>query len=257
MKIVVFKGGVGNQLFQYCLIEYLSNKGYTVYYKDETFGHNGLEIDKYFEVELKKLPRFADFIYTRIKHKHPKIFTKITANNVFIKSKIRFDGYWQDKKYMSFANLIRFKSLILNSKNKEIEKQIENTNSVSIHVRRGDYLKFPEQYGGICTVEYYNKAIAIIKEKISNPVFYIFSDDIEWCKSNIDIPNAEYVGWNKGNDSIIDMYLMSKCKANIIANSTFSYWGALISKNNTVIYPKRWFANKQSPNLFNNDWIGL
>ncbi|MBO5613046.1 MAG: alpha-1,2-fucosyltransferase [Prevotella sp.] len=258
MKIVVFKGGIGNQLFQYCLIDYLSRKGYRVYFRDETLGHNGLEIHKYFDVKLKRLPRIWDYIYRKIKEKYPSIFNCLsTLDDVYDESKIRFDGYWQDKDYMSPELDITFKKLPLNERNKEILDKIQSTNSVSIHVRRGDYLKYLEIYGGICTAEYYTKALAIIKERIATPTFYVFSDDIEWCRENMNITNAEYIDWNKGNDSIYDMYLMSKCKANIIANSTFSFWGAIIADNDIVIYPKKWFANKKSPDLFKKTWLGI
>lgn len=258
MKIVVFKGGIGNQLFQYCLIDYLSRKGYKVYYRDETFGHNGLEIHKYFDVKLNRLPRWLDYIYRKVKEKYPLTFNRLsTLDDVYDESKIRFDGYWQDKDYMSPEQDIAFKDLLLNERNKEILERIQSTNSVSIHVRRGDYLKYPEIYGGICTTEYYAKAISIIKERIANPSFYIFSDDIEWCKGNMNIPNAEYIDWNKGNDSIYDMYLMSKCKANIIANSTFSYWGAKIANNYVVVYPHKWILTRPSPNFFMEQWIRL
>ena len=258
MKIVIFKGGIGNQLFQYCLIDYLSKKGYKVYYRDETFGHNGLEIHKYFDVKLKRLPRWLDYIYRKVREKYPSTFNRLsTIDDVYDESKIRFDGYWQDKDYMSPELDITFKDLPLNERNKDILESIKSTNSVSIHVRRGDYLKYPERYGGICTANYYAKALNIIKEKVANPFFYIFSDDIEWCRENMKISDAEYIDWNKGNDSIYDMFLMSKCKANIIANSTFSYWGAMIANNDIVAYPKKWFANGIPRRIFLDKWIGI
>ena len=111
----------------------------------------------------------------------------------------------------------------------------------------------------ICTTEYYNKAVHIIKKEISNPTFYIFSDDIEWVKNNLPLENACYIDWNTGNQSIYDMYLMTNAKAHIIANSTFSYWGAMLSKSSLItIYPKKWFNSKFAvPNIFPQNWIGL
>ncbi len=258
VKIVVFKGGIGNQLFQYCLIDYLERKGYQVYYRDETFGHNGLEIHKYFDVKLRRLPRFGDYIYRMVRGNFPKIFKHLsTLDDVYDENKVRFDGYWQDRKYIYEDIKITFKDLPLNTKNKDVLKLIESTNSVSIHIRRGDYLKYPEIYGGICTPEYYNRAIYLIREKLNNPSFFIFSDDIAWCMDNMEIPNAEYIDWNVGDDNIYDMFLMSRCKANIIANSTFSFWGAIIADNDIVIYPQKWFANKKSPDLFKKNWLGI
>lgn len=258
MKIVVFKGGIGNQLFQYCLIDYLEKKGYRVYYRDETFGHNGLEIHKYFDVSLKRLPRVSDFIYRKIKDKCPSLFRKLsTRDDVYDERKIRFDGYWQDLQYISMDVNIAFNDLPLNENNRNLLNKIRSSNSVSIHVRRGDYLKYPEIYGGICTELYYAKAMAIIEERVPNPKFFVFSDDIDWCRENMKIADAEYVGWNKGNDSIYDMYLMSECKANIIANSTFSYWGAVMAKHDTVVYPKKWFANQVARRIFPDSWISI
>ena len=258
MKIVVFKGGIGNQLFQYCLGSSLEQNGYRVYYRDETFGHNGLEIHKYFDVDVRFLPKWFDYVYRIIKEKHPVLFSRLsTLNNIYDESKIIFEGYWQDKMYMPDNLKISFKDIPLSEKNKKVLVKINTTESVSIHVRRGDYLRYPDIYGGICTPEYYAKAIDIIKGELKNPVFYIFSDDIEWCRQNMKLSNAEYIDWNVGNDSIYDMYLMSKCKANIIANSTFSYWGSMISQNDMVIYPSKWLANHPVPNLFKREWLRL
>ena len=83
-------------------------------------------------------------------------------------------------------------------------------------------------FGNICTQKYYHDAIRIITEKVNDAVFYVFSDDISWVQTHLDIPNAVYVNWNTGESSIYDMYLMSSCKYNIIANSTFSYWAGTI-----------------------------
>lgn len=85
-------------------------------------------------------------------------------------------------------------------------------------------------FGNICTQKYYHDAIRIITEKVNDAVFYVFSDDISWVQTHLDIPNAVYVNWNTGESSIYDMYLMSSCKYNIIANSTFSYWAARLNK---------------------------
>ena len=93
-------------------------------------------------------------------------------------------------------------------------------------------------------------AIRIITEKVNDAVFYVFSDDISWVQTHLDIPNAVYVNWNTGESSIYDMYLMSSCKYNIIANSTFSYWAARLNKKtNMVIYPSKWY-NTFTPDIF-------
>jgi hypothetical protein len=143
-----------------------------------------------------------------------------------------------------------------------LRNKILSTNSVSIHIRCGDYLspKYISIYGGICTIEYYKRAISYILQTVDNPVFFIFSDDIEWTKDNITINNAIFVSNNKGINSFLDMYLMSICKHNIIANSSFSWWGAYLNKNKNkkVIMPNRWFNSKlPDPNVFDSKWIKL
>jgi hypothetical protein len=151
-----------------------------------------------------------------------------------------------------------------NSKNFEIIDKINSTNSVSIHIRRGDYItdKYASIYDGVCGVEYYDRAIKHILSKIENPIFFVFSDDCEWVKNNIDVPNANFIEWNLGKNSYIDMFLMNQCKHNIIANSTFSWWGAYNNSNlrdGIVISPVKWFASDSfiEPLIFPERWIRL
>jgi hypothetical protein len=107
------------------------------------------------------------------------------------------------------------------------------------------------RFGGICTSEYYQKAIKLISESINNPVFFIFSDDINRVKEKLPLNNAIYTDWNLGNDSWQDMFLMSRCYHNIIANSSFSWWAAWlnINRNKIVIAPERWFQDMETPNI--------
>lgn len=132
---------------------------------------------------------------------------------------------------------------IFDEKNKKILNLIKKSNSISIHIRRGDYINEPG-LGGMISKKYYIEAIEYIKEKIIDPVFYVFSNDINWCKENlkIDFP-IYYIDWNKGKESFRDMQLMSLCKHNIIPNSTFSWWGAWLNSNpnKIVVAPERWF----------------
>lgn len=263
MKIVVLKCGVGNQLFQYHLYQYLKQKGHKVYYKDETqwhMAHYGLELDKYFDVKIEKWPWLVGLVLRLLFRFCRSTYNKLCCDDTnFNEKKLIFQGFWQDAKYMHPATKIRFKELPLSAKNKAVISEMEQTESVAIHVRRADYLKpdCAKTYGGICTPEYYAKALQIVRSTIKAPRFFVFSDDINWCKAHLPIENAQYIDWNTGNDSIYDMYLMSHCKANIIANSTFSYWGAQIGNHALVVYPKRWFADRPAPNLFPKDWRGI
>ena len=142
----------------------------------------------------------------------------------------------------------------MNEPNTQIFEKIEKTNTVSIHIRRGDYLK-DKQRNNICNVEYYKLAIEKIKTYIEHPSFFVFSDDINWCKENFQNEEFNFIDWNTGNNSFIDMQLMSNCKHNIIANSSFSWWAAWlnINSNKIIIGPMYWFDNITS-NMLCDTW---
>lgn len=261
MKIVIFTGGVGIQLFQYQLYAYLRSKGYTVCYKDETMSgmsHYGFELEKYFRVDVQPLSGPFYWMMKCFWHFFPQQYEASKATDRhYSEDKLFFAGYWLDKRFYSTA--VRFKELTLSNRNWKLLEEIRQTDSISIHVRRGDYLQ-PQsisRFSGICTEAYYQHAIDRLKSEFKHPVFYVFSDDIEWCKEHLQVPDARYIDWNTGTDSIYDMFLMSKCKANIIANSAFSYWAGRISGNIQVVYPKRWFADLPAPDIFPIDWIGI
>lgn len=133
---------------------------------------------------------------------------------------------------------------------------------MSIHIRRGDYLTFSTIYGGICTIEYYKKAVSYLCSALNNPVFVVFSDDMDWVRNNIYFPEeakVHFVDFNRGKDSWQDMNLMSKCMHNIIANSTFSWWGAWLNENpeKIVICPDRLTQRGDSPDIFPEEWIKM
>ena len=266
MKIVHFSSGLGNQVFFYLFCEYLKNKYpnkkvYGYYNAKQLTKHNGLELDRAFNLSLPQHTILSDFVALICRKINGLGIKGLKTNEPNIdENAIYFDGYYQDKKYMDgYEDILSFKRYELDDVNKRILESIESTQSVALHVRRGDYLQpqFVSTYGNICTAEYYKKAINIVKQELINPRFFLFSDDIEWCKKNLPIDNSVYVDNNQGVTSYIDMFLMSKCKANILANSSFSYWGAMMNKNDgIVIYPKKW-NNKHTPDIFPNYWIGL
>ena len=176
-------------------------------------------------------------------------------------------GYWQSEKYfLDVASEIRkdftFKAP-LTSKNAALAEQIAKVNSVSLHVRRGDYVSHPKTNAnhGVCSLDYYRAAIRLISERVERPHFFVFSDDIAWVKDNLrmDFP-CQYVEHNQGADSFNDMRLMSLCQHQIIANSSFSWWGAWLNKypEKIVIAPKKWFANSNNvKDLFPQTWVTL
>lgn len=269
MKILLFGGGLGNQIFEYVFYLYLKKKYpkekiYGIYHKKWLKDHNGLEIDKIFDIDLPSSSYYATFvtyILYIIKKINPK--TSLCSLNPYEPklNAIFFNAYKPDKRYYEgLNNWISFRKVELKGCNSDVLKSIQNTQSVSIHVRRGDYLNsgLSTVYGGICTVQYYEKAIDEIKKILPNPQFYIFSDDMDWVRKNLCLENAVYIDWNKGENSYLDMYLMSFCKASIIANSTFSYWGAYLNKDvQVVVYPRKWFNIKDTPDIFRDEWIAL
>ena len=177
-------------------------------------------------------------------------------------------GFWQSELYFkSIEELIRkdftFASEPTGS-NKELAKAIATQQAVSLHIRRGDYVNIQStnEYHGTCSIEYYQKAIEYILSNLSDPVFYIFSDDLPWVKANLDV-SAPHI-FAEGNDATTnfeDLRLMSLCKHHIIANSSFSWWGAWLnpSKTKIVIAPKRWMNDPEfdSKDLIPKNWIRI
>ena len=176
-------------------------------------------------------------------------------------------GYWQSEKYFSeVAETIRADFTFrhpLSSQNTELAKKIGQTMSISLHVRRGDYASNPKTKAahGLCSLDYYRAAIRRMTESIERPEFFIFSDDIAWARANLasDFP-CWYVDHNRGAESYNDMHLMSLCRHHIIANSSFSWWGAWLNpkSDKTVLAPKKWFADDNRPmDLFPASWVTL
>lgn len=110
---------------------------------------------------------------------------------------------------------------------------------------------------GICTIDYYKEAVGYVKKAVSNAMFYVFTDDYDWVSNNLNFFSYKIIDWNNGS-SYLDMYLMSRCKHNIIANSTFSWWGAFLNQNpdKIVVCPKKWYNDKYS-SLSLDEWIRL
>lgn len=290
MYIIRIKSGLGNQMFQYALYKKLEkyNSKLDIYtsYEMNPNQHNGYELENVFKLqpnianreEINRLSDNNNSLLSRIRRKYWKIKkTHINEKtefkydeNIFKNKNVYLDGYWQSIEYfkdieVELRNDFKFK-YELDSKNKEILDKIKNSNSVSIHIRRGDYIseRYINVFGNIATNEYYLKAIEIINKKVDNPTFYIFSNDIEWVKENLKIDGiVEYIDINSGRDSYKDMQLMSNCKHNIIANSSFSWWGAWLNnnKNKLIIAPKKWInrvdINSDEIELFYKNWILL
>lgn len=181
-----------------------------------------------------------------------------------IKGDAYYQGYFQCEKYFNnIDNLIRkaFEFPPASSqKNQDIIEQIFNSkDAVSLHVRRGDYLNLAVVDKDLCCpISYYQKAIDYIKQNTEEPKFFVFSDDIEWTKENIDTGcQTFFIDFNKDNNSFEDLRLMSLCKHNILANSSFSWWGGWLNNNpnKIVIAPTPWVS--ADTNHICDSWVQI
>jgi glycosyl transferase family 11 len=295
MIIVKLMGGLGNQMFQYAFGKRLALKHNTPLKLDQSrlydvtiktkytvrkFGLEEFNINASAasEQELKKYHRgkagmLRDLVLLHLPFRINNLYVREPYFNFFKKAlkapkDAYLDGYWQSEKYFDNISecLLQDFSLktALEGENKRLAEKIEKENSVSIHVRRGDYVSMTVNTAlfEVCDAEYYLKAIDEMKKLEKQPVLYIFSDEPEWFKQNINTDlQVEYVTHNTGEQSYIDMHLMSLCKHNIIANSSFSWWGAWLNRNpdKKVIAPKKWFKNnlKDARDLIPAQWITL
>lgn len=258
MVIVNLKGGLGNQLFQYAIGRHISlNNGATLILDITSFENDKLRsyrLDSFIgtkDIKLIKRNLFQRIIYKLNLENHffAGIF-KTSQNYIFENSfnfdpkilkldkNILLDGYWQSEKYFQdIAPIIRADLMLkkdLPITLAEINDQILSTNSVSIHVRRGDYANNPSTtaFHGLCSTQWYLNAAKKMQGMVDEPHFFIFSDDYEWAKDNI-IPDAPYTHIKPSPDGqeAQDLILMSRCQHNIISNSSFSWWAAWLNQN--------------------------
>ena len=290
MIIVQLKGGLGNQLFQYAAGLSLATY-HNVPLKvdiselkapDEEIGtlrHFELQylvktpaiaVDKeikeltdqnpFFKYYQKFLPSFKRKIYNEKKFAYDVNFFK-SGPHTYLK------GYRQSEKYFllirkEIRNILQFKPDVIKNV-AEFGLQLKVIDSVSIHIRHGDYMNPALQnYHGIIPLAYYENAIRKITATLQNPVFFVFSDNINWVKKNLQLPStAIFVSDNISQDHYEDFFLMSQCKHNIIANSSFSWWAAWLNENpgKIVIAPERWFGNAQNNtrDLIPPNWVKL
>lgn len=159
-------------------------------------------------------------------------------------------------------NAFSFNLSCTSEKTQNTAKLIQRKNSISIHIRRGDYLNPANSsvFGNICTLSYYQKSIKWFNDSFQDISFFVFSDDITWVKENLQFPSeVYYIDWNSGNNSWEDMCLMSLCKHNIVANSTFSWWGAWLNSNpeKLVLCPPKYTNSDNGIDLFPKTWIRI
>jgi hypothetical protein len=286
MVIVKIVGGLGNQMFCYAYAKALEKKGYKVKidisaYKTYAL-HGGYQLDKYnvnLEISTQEENKnfykndFLTKVLRKIGFDNSKILKEkslfFDINFLDMEDNNYVSGYFQSEKYfMDIENLLLEQFAIkeeISSYGKELEKSIINLkNSCSIHVRRGDYLEGKNSsIHGLLNLNYYKKSIDHIKNKDININFFIFSDEIDWVKENFKIDNAIYVESKGEKLPHEDIYLMSLCKNNIIANSSFSWWGAWLNQDEdkVVIAPKKWFSDEnmldQSKDIVPDNWLKI
>jgi hypothetical protein len=278
MIITRITGGLGNQMFQYAIAKSIAKKNSDIFKLDISF-YPKQSLRKYelnlfnieeniaTEEECARL-RGSEGLWFKIKRKlnlsinRPKSYT--FENNLTLfdkevwnkKGDIYLDGFWQNESYFKDIRDEILKDFTLkqdiSNEAKKYLKNIQNITSVSLHIRRGDYVEnnHTNKVHGICDLDYYKKAIRYINEKVKEPIFYIFSDDISWCKENFNfLENKIFV--DNTRSAVEDLELMKYCKHNIIANSTFSWWGAWLNdnKDKIVVAPKIWFEKEEWKNL--------
>ena len=253
MDVVIIFNGLGNQMSQYAfmLAKQKKNRTIPLFRVDNDCTHNGSELDVLFGVNYPKglKKKILDFLYESVQMKRRK----------------KYWGGWHTEKYFvnmkdEIVSVFQFPE----DNEPEFQKWVQcikvANNSVSLHVRRGDYVNIPEtsyyQFGGVATTEYYNRAIGEMKAKYPDCHFYVFSNDIAWCKENFGSNEFSYVDCNSGKKSWRDLYLMTLCKHHIIANSTFSWWGAWLSsqKDGVTLHPKWFIRDVETKDFYPETW---
>lgn len=269
MIAVRLMGGLGNQMFQYALGRALSIENHKKLLLDLSHLIDQPKNEVPREYELGHLKIKARLSSAPVDKEPPKqFFGKSAEYDLIVEKGFPFkaeilktkdysllEGYWQCEKYfIKHAEQIRkdfrLKEPLQNIK-KSILHKIESTeHPVSLHIRRGDYVshKTSNEFHGLIGPHYYKKAVSQIRNRLKHPTFFIFSDDIQWCKNNLKFNSPTFfVDYTPGIGHQ-DMMLMSKCSHHIIANSSFSWWGAWLnpSPRKIVIAPSKWFIDESA-----------
>lgn len=291
MKIVKLKGGLGNQMFQYAFAKYLQvNTNDTVgidlsgYVNDSDDLIRKPRIKK-FDIslptvstdELRSVCKFDHSNFNSTYKYKAKIILEILLNkNYFFEQKMMpenldkikkytyFDGYWQSWKYINeiYGDIKKdfLPKYPVSESTRQAIEEVKTVQSVFVGIRRGDYLKFKKLYGEF-SINYYLSAMELLESHVKSPVYYIFSNDIDWVKQNMDFGNREIV--YRENENVIDdfeeLIMMSNCRHSIIQNSTYHWWGARLNyyDGKIVIAPKNWFYDGTKIDIIPPGWIKI
>jgi len=284
--IVKLMGGLGNQMFQYALARKLSLL-HDVSLKFDVSQFEARKIRKYSLNHFNVIENFAaEDDIVRIKGLEPISFRKIAEkilpyykrsyicerncnfdlNILRSPENVYLNGFWQSEYYFEDVKDILLREFTIKTKqdsvNEQISALIKSVNGVSLHIRRTDYVTDANvsQFHGTCDLSYYERAVKIIAREVLSPHFFVFSDDIAWAKKNLRLKYpTEFISHNDSTKDFEDLRLMSECDHHIIANSTFSWWGAWLNKKDDkiVIAPDRWFNDERvnTKDLIPNKWI--
>lgn len=280
-------GGLGNQMFQYATARALAlrvganlmlNTRAFVDYKVHSYG-----LDKFaIQAEVVNDVSFVSLRHDSLLKRIGRRFGVSLGKKVYLEKGFAFDlsvlllkdgaclyGYWQSERYFAdFSDQIRADLTVIappNDENLSWLERIRSGTSVSIHVRRGDYVTNPRANAvhGVCDLDYYRRAAAYLASKLEGAAeFYVFSDDPEWVRENLELPyEMHYVNHNDASRNYEDLRLMASCSHHIIANSSFSWWGAWLnpSSSKIVVAPKKWFRDDSvdTSDLIPSTWIRL
>lgn len=289
MVIVQLTGGMGNQMFQYALGRNLAIRNNTVLKLDLNFFKtyewheyslapfnikediaSDKEINALKSIYTSKWDQLVGTLKNQFSKPHYIIEEGLGFKPEVLKlsGNIYLEGYWQSEKYfLDIEKSIReeFKINVPPSNhNQKVLDQINHSNSISLHVRRGVYATVPEvnKAHGLCSPEYYDRAVEYINQNIKDPLYFIFSDEIAWAKENLKINGkCVFVDQNDDKTDYEDIRMMSACKHNIMANSTFSWWASWLNQNKdkTIIAPRTWFADttRDTKDIVPGEWIRL
>jgi hypothetical protein len=273
MVIVRLLGGLGNQLFQYAAARRIALKNQLPLKLDitgfDSYGrrpyclhHFNIAEEFATQEEIRRLrvdrvrrvlARFLGIAHvgTHFEECHFHYDPRVSQ----ISSKVYLSGYWQSEKYFAdVADVVRAEFTVktpATPENAATQSLIESCNSVCIHVRRGDYVANwrARQTHGVCSVDYYRLAVSEMVSRLGDAHFFVFSDDPRWTRDNISFPpRSTFVNHNGADRGHEDLRLMAKCRHHIIANSTFSWWGAWLgtAPGQIVMAPRRWFVTNST-----------
>ncbi len=293
MDVIIIFNGLGNQMSQYAF--YLNKKNISkstrfLFSKKSKNIHNGYELDRVFGIKYHDslINKFLYLIFRVAGYKKYAFISKPAIRSLnFLGIKIInenddynfkpeylrpskgikfYVGGWHSEKYFmaikdAILKTFQFNSENIGVKNQQVLEQIKATKSISVHVRRGDFIDSNNlnKLGNVCTIDYFLKAIEKMRSLLDNPHFFFFTNDYSWVKTNFNGPDFSLININTKTESWKDMFLISNCLHHINSNGSFSWWSSWLNNNGHpyVIVPKNFIADKYFKDIYPENWIQL